>query len=469
MELQLVSKLKRTLFASLLGFALIFANVLTVQAEEVQTQASTPVLTISPWSVPTLHEGEKYGIFPVEWYYDGSFQLPITIDKLTQLLNATSNKLEQLKLSDSGELSISFPFSSHISRDAVIQSLYAVLTQYQLPASFELGSYTPIEYLQKKGIVAGTDQGLELDKPSTVEQAVVMASRLVEFAYDTVDAGGEGLFWKATKGDNTLYLLGSIHIGIPEMYPINKAVRDAYLASDTLWVEANTQTGDPQAMMEFVQAMSYTDGTTIKDHISQETYEKLQRASEKFGLPAQAFDTSKPWVVSNNMSLLSIINSPQEMGQAALLGVDGYFIGKSLLTQKPIHELEGVQFQSDLFSNVPSEQQEKELNALLDTILSESGTNEAAVAFRQMQLDWANGDLESFSQSFESTDEMSDVDSMNRLFGERDKNMADKLAELLDSEGKSTHFVVVGAGHFVIDNMVIDLLKEKGYTVEIVQ
>lgn len=52
---------------------------------------------------------------------------------------------------------------------------------------------------------------------------------------------------------------------------------------------------------------------------------------------------------------------------------------------------------------------------------------------------------------------------------DRDKNMANKLAELLEAEGKSTHFVVIGAAHFVTKDMVLDQLKKKGYTVEFIK
>ncbi|MCC0566085.1 TraB/GumN family protein [Brevibacillus borstelensis] len=55
------------------------------------------------------------------------------------------------------------------------------------------------------------------------------------------------------------------------------------------------------------------------------------------------------------------------------------------------------------------------------------------------------------------------------LFGERDTNMAVKLATFLEQGGKSTAFVVIGAGHFVFENMVIDQLKQEGYYVEFIR
>ena len=467
MKPELWKKLRRILPLSLLCFALVFGSGLSVLAEE--APAPAPALSpISPWSVPTLHEGEKYGIFPLEWYYDGFFQSPISSDKFASLINDTIDKLDAIGLTKKATKLALPAAADKITRDTVAQTLYAILAQYELPEAFGIGSLESIEYLRNKGIIFGTKQGLELDKPATVEQAVVLASRLVQFAYDTADAGAKGLMWKVTHEGNTLYLLGSIHVGIPEMYPMHKDVRDAMQGADALYVEANLQSGDQEAMAYFNQTMVYTEGTTVKDHISKETYERVQKASEKLGLPAQAFDAYKPWVITNNLSLLTLVESPQELGQASALGVDMYYIGRSMFAGMPIEELEGVKFQADLLSGVPLEDQVKELNEVLDAVLANADNSKEAKEFEELQLLWAKGDLEGFSKSFEETGE-TESESSQRLFGERDKNMAKKLVELLEADGKATYFVVVGAGHLVIEDMVIDQLKDKGYKVEFVK
>ena len=53
----------------------------------------------------------------------------------------------------------------------------------------------------------------------------------------------------------------------------------------------------------------------------------------------------------------------------------------------------------------------------------------------------------------------------NKLFTERDKGMAEKIDELLSSEGSTTYFVVVGTGHYISDYSVLDILEEMGYEV----
>ncbi|TVX94581.1 TraB/GumN family protein [Paenibacillus agilis] len=453
------SKLTRWATAGMLSFSILLGNVFPVHAET----AAPAAPQISQWSVKTLHEGEKYGIYPINWYYDGSFQKAITPDKLKTLMEGTATKLDKLGFKKK-VASLSFPTDKVITRETVITSLHKLLANYELPKAFDMDAdMEPIDYLQKKGIVKGTKAGLELDKPSTVEHAAVMASRLVEFAYDVAGVGAEGLMWKVTNDKNTLYLLGSVHLGLTDMYPMQKSIREAFDASDNLWVELDMLNGD---MSYFNEKMQYSDGTTIKDHVSKETYEKLQKALTKLDLQGNAFDGFKPFAISTSLSTLGYAQNPEAYQMAMLTGIDNYFITKAMLTGKPIHELEGIKLQADLFANVPPAQQEKELNAMLDSILTGNGIKESEESLKKMQLDWIEGDAEGLAKLLEIGFE---DEASKRLIGERDKNMALKLAKLLEKEGENTSFVVVGAAHYVTKGMVVDLLKEKGYTVQYLQ
>ncbi|WP_435921989.1 TraB/GumN family protein [Paenibacillus sp. DYY-L-2] len=456
----------KALLSTLLGASLLWSGSLSVHAEEAP---SPSVPQISAWSVPTLNEGEKYAIFPLSWYYDGSFQNQIDQAKLQTLLTATSAKLDALGLKKTPDGDYPAADPSGITRDHVLVSLYELLDDYELPQAFGLDNAAPVDYLKSKGIVNGTNRGLELDQPCTVEQAAVFASRLVEYTYETAQGGAKGLFWKVTNDKNTLYLLGSIHIGIPEMYPFRNEIKDAFEQADSLWVEANTITPSPEDQQYFMQMQVYADGTTLKDHISKETYEKLEKVAAKVSFPVESFEPYQPWVVTNNLSLLSMVKSPEELGTAVTLGLENYFISTALLTGKPIQELEGIKLQADVLGEVTPEQQEKELNELLDSILDPSfdGTK-IAQQFKQAQLDWAAGNIDKFNDSL-AIETITEGDQNSRLLGERDKNMAKKLAELLEAEGESTHFVLVGAAHFVTKGMVLDQLKDLGYKVEFVK
>ena len=51
--------------------------------------------------------------------------------------------------------------------------------------------------------------------------------------------GAKGVFYKAEANGNTVYMLGSIHVGDSTMYPIDSDIIDAYNSSSELFVEAD--------------------------------------------------------------------------------------------------------------------------------------------------------------------------------------------------------------------------------------
>lgn len=459
----------------LLAVALVFTSPGSLQAE-------TPISPASEWAIGELADGELYALFPTEWYEDGTFLQPITKEQWEWVLAATAAKLDGLGLSKR-ELNErdTLPDEAALSRGDVVDALYFTLTQYDLPASFAIDeSSSAADYMQQNGVLKGTGSGLSLDRSATVEQAAVLAARLIDHAYDTAGKSAKGLIWKATHGANTVYLLGSIHIGVPEMYPMDPTVRDAFASADSLWVEANISIDDPELLAVMAETMMYVDGSSLSDHLSPETYEKLQQVLESLGIPSGGMDIFKPWAITLTLSMMSLTEPTVDQIEAAGLGVDMYFIERAMLDGKPIHELEGLQFQIEMMDSVPLEEQQQELDELLEFMLTgageeenASGQKQAAELFDSLIQQWIAGDAEQFAMNFA----LSDVELMDnnagsgmsqRLFGERDKHMADKIADLLEQEEEHTAFVVVGAGHFVIEGMIIDQLIEKGYDVQYV-
>src|SRR5262245_52409608 len=62
----------------------------------------------------------------------------------------------------------------------------------------------------------------------------------------------KALFWKVTSPTSTAYLLGSIHLGSKDMYPLPKEIEDAFAASTALLVEADVRHVDMAQMQAMV-------------------------------------------------------------------------------------------------------------------------------------------------------------------------------------------------------------------------
>lgn len=453
-------RIKRDLLKTIVSLSIIFTILLTFIVPIWAIEFPTP--DISPWALITLNEGERYGIYTTDWYYDG-FREEISQERLELLLENTASKIEALEL-NKNEHFTPIPSKGDRTREDVLIRLYNILAQYDIPVGD-----SHIDYMLEKNILRGTGSGLDLNSICTTEQAVVFATRLIEDTYNLLDAGAKGLAWKVEHNGNTVYLLGSIHAGNSLIYPINDKLKEAFYESDALLVEANILNMGNQ-LEGLIELITYQDGTTLKDHISEKTYQKLLQVSEIYGMPIELFEEFKPWSIGITLETLSMTDIDNVDGNlpSAILGIDLYFMSHAQIIQMPIIELEGLSHQSDLFDNLSSEFQDQYLNKVLDNILNPSDDHLDSVELLEEWLNqWKDGDIEGFTESYLKNAVDTEDEISNMLFGERDRNMAEKIIDLLESEEKGTYFVVVGAGHFVVPDTIIYQLKDKGYNVEV--
>jgi uncharacterized protein len=150
--------------------------------------------------------------------------------------------------------------------------------------------------------------------------------------------------------------------------------------------------------------------------------------------------------------------------EMTLHGIDMQFLLTAMLQQKPIYELEGTKAQVDMFEALSAEAQEQSLVEVLDSILEPVTNSEESVALLESWFDsWKRGDVKAFTDSFVSMEgEQTEYDQM--LFGKRDEEMAKKIVSVLENQA-GTYFLVVGAGHFVVDKNIRYHLEQSGYDV----
>src|SRR5512135_3369130 len=60
---------------------------------------------------------------------------------------------------------------------------------------------------------------------------ILSASACTSFRSPVVTAGTErALFWKVVSHNATVYLLGSVHMAYPDIYPLSPAVEEAFVS-----------------------------------------------------------------------------------------------------------------------------------------------------------------------------------------------------------------------------------------------
>lgn len=271
--------------------------------------------------------------------------------------------------------------------------------------------------------------------------------------------------WKVTSenSDATLYLMGSIHAAKPDTFPLRDEITNAFEESDYLAVEANTKEfeKDVSAQREFIQKCMYSDGSKIYDHISQETYEKAKAFLKEENQYYEVYDLYKPYMWSTYIENALISQSDIAFDQ----GVDTTLIEMAEEAGKEILEVESIDFQLDLLLGFSDE--------LYDIMISESidSKDDYAQEFNDLYDAWHSGNVEEYMEEEEElpediTEEEEQLyEEYNKaMLTDRNIGMADKAEQYL-AEGKNVFFVV-GAAHMVGDDGIVQLLKDRGYTVK---
>ena len=138
------------------------------------------------------------------------------------------------------------------------------------------------------------------------------------------EAGKMLVLWEATLPEDDshhLYLLGSIHFGREETYPLPATYEGALADADALAVEIDllAYEQDPELQLEIASKYGYySDGSTVKDHLSKETYAAAKQALEDAGVYQPYYDTLK---VSQWSSLLTSL-AIERAGYDTKYGID---------------------------------------------------------------------------------------------------------------------------------------------------
>lgn len=276
------------------------------------------------------------------------------------------------------------------------------------------------------------------------------------FAGEKSGAGQKSFLWRVQSKSTTVYVLGSVHVAKPDMYPLPRVIEESFAKSGALVLEADpAKAGDPSLLSRMLAAALYPDNGTLKEHLSQKTYEIASREMEQLGLSFDSFSRTRPWFLASTIEILEL----QRLGYDPSYGIDVYFAGKAA-GKKRIIELESFDYQINLMNSFSDREQEL---FLLYTVRDMERLKDEA---KDLMAAWKSGDANGMetlvTETFSAAPELKPI--FDKLIYRRNREMAAKIGEFL--QGKDTVFIVVGAAHLVGKEGVIELLRDKGYKVE---
>lgn len=269
--------------------------------------------------------------------------------------------------------------------------------------------------------------------------------------------GAKGFLWEVRNGEKSVYLLGSIHAANPSFYPLDPAIEEAFYDAEHIGFEIDSRKGETPEVAALIEDMSkYQDGTTLKDHISAETYQLLTEYLATLGLPENVFDEYKPWAVYTSLASVQY----QQAGIHSAFGIEQYVLGSAVIRQIPIFELESFESQLGMFDEFSAELQE----ALLLDVLNPGG--ESIEELHALIDSWKSGDIDLLTRTVEEMETLRGGEYYEGMLKDRNVKMAEKIKEILAGDEDEDYLVIVGAAHMPGKDGIVTLLEEAGYTVD---
>lgn len=262
-----------------------------------------------------------------------------------------------------------------------------------------------------------------------------------------------------TKNGSTIYLFGSMHALPDSAYPLPKVLTEAYSSSDAIAVECDVVDfqADLSQQIAMTEDLVYSDGSTIKDHVDNNTYKKVVSKLKNWGMYMEAFDYYKPMFFTSIFQ--DYICKKAELDSTA--GIDAYFLQKAKDDSKEIIEVETVQTQLDLLMGFSDEIN----NMMLESYLAEDA--ELISELLALYDAWASGDIDKLNEldsadvSQLTKEELKIYNEYNKaMLTDRNKVMADKVIEL--TKANKNVFYCVGAAHFPGKGGILELLDDAG-------
>ncbi|MFP4240769.1 MAG: TraB/GumN family protein [Chitinispirillaceae bacterium] len=261
------------------------------------------------------------------------------------------------------------------------------------------------------------------------------------------------LIYQVEHSGSTVYLMGSVHVGSKDFYPLAPVIDSVFTLSENLIVEINSNAPDfKEKSMQLMKEGMLEKGKTLKDVLSPSAYAKTEKVIEELGLPMNRFNTFKPWFLAVTLEVIFI----QSMGYDFNYGIDLHFMNKAQKSDKNILQIESMEEQIALLKELNSEK------FLLYSLESNRSKKEKINDLIKAYLCGERAKIEKILLSEYETDFKK---IHQKLIIERNHSMSEYIRKYLENNEEPA-FVVVGCGHVVGNEGIVELLKKQGLSVQ---
>lgn len=275
------------------------------------------------------------------------------------------------------------------------------------------------------------------------------------------------LMYEVTKegSSNKIYILGTIHIGNLKNTEFAEYVLKAF--DESHYVSAEIDNKDNDDILSDLLKMTYAEGDSIKNHMSEESYNKLMNFVDEYDLDLEIIDKNLLNLEYYSQAITQVVI--EKSGLNTDDGIDNYFVNKAKKDNKIFMEVESVEFQDNVLSNLSDKFYENTIIKTIDDLDEE--IENAKESFEK----WKQGNEEEIWKDDGSTikeEEKANYSAEDIKIAEefdekvlysRNITMTDKLEEFFNNNYDM--FFMVGQDHVIGPKGIVSYLRQRGYTV----
>ena len=260
--------------------------------------------------------------------------------------------------------------------------------------------------------------------------------------------------WEIQKDKQSIYLGGTIHLLREKDYPLPLEYETAYNKSDSIYFETDLTTLEsPEAQKMILSSMYYKNGKKLSSVLSKEVYEKLSTYVKLRGLDIKQFDHFKPAMILLTLTIIELKNLGVHN-----IGVDKYYLIKTLKDKKHIGELESVQTHVNYMSSMGIGHE----NRVITEALKDLGKTKEK--FEKMIDSWRKGKNKLLYKLIVKQMKENTPNLYKSILVERNENWMPVLKSLFKND--KTEFVLVGTAHLVGKDGLLQKFRNLGYHVQ---
>jgi uncharacterized protein YbaP (TraB family) len=290
-------------------------------------------------------------------------------------------------------------------------------------------------------------------------QIIVLFLALFWMAFGAAAATPRGALFLVTANGHTMHLFGTMHVGVPQFYPLEPQIMGALDAASTLALELDPDQSTA-AMLAALKAHGLApNGAAGWSKLAPAKRARLERLVRRAGLNQAAVSAFKPVLLATMLSLGEF----DKLGYQPALAVDRYLAQHARASKLRVMELESLDAQLALLDRLSLDEQWRFLDETAGAIESGAQQDEA----RKVVDAWGSADqqaLDAMSARLARDASLSGRFTREVLVDGRNDALADKLARLLADEERTV--AAIGVLHLVGPRGVPSLLRARGFKVE---